>query len=50
MKVHYSLAGAVASVTFDRPGARNAMTWAMYDAMAAACERIAADASPAMRQ
>lgn len=43
--VHYSVAGSVASVVFDRPEARNAMTWAMYDAMATACERIAGDSS-----
>lgn len=43
--VHYSVEGTVASVTFDRPEARNAMTWAMYDAMAAACESIRSDKS-----
>jgi enoyl-CoA hydratase len=41
--VHYERDGAVARVTFDRPAARNAMTWAMYDGLAAACERIADD-------
>lgn len=37
--------GAVARITFDRPHARNAMTWAMYDGLAAACDRIAEDPS-----
>ena len=41
--VHYAVAGRIASVTFDRPEARNAMTWAMYDALGEACARIAAD-------
>ncbi|MDO8372357.1 MAG: enoyl-CoA hydratase, partial [Polaromonas sp.] len=27
--VHLSVSGGVASVVFDRPAARNAMTWAM---------------------
>ena len=34
------IAGAVAHVLFDRPWARNAMTWAMYDGLAAACAEI----------
>lgn len=37
--------GAVARITFDRPHARNAMTWAMYDGLAAACDTIADDSS-----
>lgn len=37
--------GRIAHVTFDRPAARNAMTWAMYGELAAACDRIAADKS-----
>lgn len=36
--------GAVAWLTFNRPAARNAMTWAMYDALTAACDRADADA------
>ncbi len=35
--------GAIAWLTFNRPQARNAMTWAMYDGMHAACERVDAD-------
>jgi len=42
-RVHYTKADGVASVVFDRPEARNAMTWAMYAELAAACESIAAD-------
>jgi enoyl-CoA hydratase/carnithine racemase len=37
----------VAEVVFDRPAARNAMTWAMYAALDDACTRIVAD--PAVR-
>ena len=36
--------GAVAFLTFNRPEARNAMTWEMYDALADACDRVDADA------
>lgn len=39
----YERDGVIARVTFDRQSARNAMTWAMYDQLAAACEKIAAD-------
>ena len=35
--------GVVASFTFNRPEARNALTWEMYDALVAACERVDAD-------
>lgn len=41
------LEGAVAYVIFNRPAARNAMTWAMYEQLAAACAAIAAN--PAIR-
>jgi len=44
-RVHYSVSGGIASVVFDRPEARNAMTWAMYGALGEACEKIAADDS-----
>ena len=33
----------VASIVFDRPMARNAMTWAMYDQLEAACMAIKVD-------
>lgn len=39
--------GAVLTVVFDRPEQRNAMTFAMYDGLEAACER--ADADDAVR-
>lgn len=35
--------GPVAILTFNRPEARNAMTWGMYDALREACERVDAD-------
>ncbi len=35
--------GALAVVTFNRPEARNAMTWAMYDGLVAACDEVDAD-------
>lgn len=41
--VHVEHNGAIATVTFDRPVARNAMTWAMYEALDAALDRLAAD-------
>ncbi|MDX6804894.1 enoyl-CoA hydratase/isomerase family protein [Terrihabitans rhizophilus] len=44
-QVHYTVADGVGSVVFDRPEARNAMTWGMYDALAEICGRIAADRS-----
>jgi enoyl-CoA hydratase len=37
--------GSVAFVTFNRPAARNAMTWAMYDALAQACDKVEADSN-----
>jgi enoyl-CoA hydratase len=46
-RTHLTVNGAVAQITFDRPSARNAMTWRMYDELAEACERIAGD--PALR-
>jgi enoyl-CoA hydratase/carnithine racemase len=36
-----------AVLTFNRPQARNAMTWAMYDALLAACEEV--DRNPQVR-
>src|SRR6478672_11893969 len=40
---HLAIDGVVASFTFNRPEARNALTWEMYDALVAACERVDAD-------
>ncbi|RCV51272.1 enoyl-CoA hydratase/isomerase family protein [Marinitenerispora sediminis] len=39
--------GPVLTVTFNRPEQHNAMTWAMYEGLHAACER--ADADPGIR-
>src|SRR5215472_14537133 len=39
-EVRYSREGPVAKVVFDRPQARNAMTWRMYEELGAACRRI----------
>jgi enoyl-CoA hydratase/carnithine racemase len=44
-KTHYSVKGGVATIVFDRPEARNAMTWAMYDGLAQALGAIASDPS-----
>lgn len=41
--VHLAVEGPVASVTFDRPQARNAMTWAMYQQLRHHCERLRED-------
>jgi len=35
--------GRTATVTFNRPDARNAMTWDMYEALYQACDRLDAD-------
>ena len=43
----YAVDGPVATLTFNRPAARNAMTWAMYDALVDACDAV--DADPAVR-
>lgn len=42
-QVRLHKAGAVATVTFDRPAARNAMTWQMYDQLSAVCADIKED-------
>jgi enoyl-CoA hydratase/carnithine racemase len=39
----FEVEGPLAFVTFNRPQVRNAMTWAMYDGLVAACERVDAD-------
>lgn len=43
--VHLHIAHGIAWVTFDRPAARNAMTWAMYERLAAICEQLEAEPS-----
>jgi enoyl-CoA hydratase/carnithine racemase len=40
----FESADHVAFVTFNRPEARNALTWAMYDELMASCDRVDADA------
>ncbi len=42
-EVLFASEGRVAFLTFNRPEARNAMTWSMYDALAEACERVDGD-------
>ncbi|MGH6924303.1 MAG: enoyl-CoA hydratase/isomerase family protein [Propylenella sp.] len=41
--VRFEERGRVGHVTFDRPSARNALTWAMYAELADICRRIAAE-------
>lgn len=43
--VLYETRGAIARITFDRAGARNAMSWAMYDQLAAALDTLSKDES-----
>ena len=43
----FDIRDSVAFFTINRPEAGNAMTWAMYDALVDACERV--DASPDVR-
>ena len=38
--VHLTINNSTACVVFDRPQARNAMTWAMYEQLAQICERL----------
>jgi enoyl-CoA hydratase/carnithine racemase len=42
-QVDYDVMDGIAYVTFNRPEARNAMTWAMYDGLARACDAIVSD-------
>lgn len=46
-RVRLNVDGGIARLTFDRPQARNAMTWCMYDELAEGCRAI--DADPAIR-
>jgi enoyl-CoA hydratase/carnithine racemase len=43
--VRLEIEGAIARVTFDRPQARNAMTWDMYGQLARICDELAAHSS-----
>ncbi len=42
-EVHYTREGEIATVIFDRPAARNAMTWKMYEQLGEICIRIRND-------
>ena len=42
-EARFEAAGPLAFLTFNRPQARNALTWAMYDALVEACDRVDAD-------
>jgi enoyl-CoA hydratase len=41
----YESEGPIATFTFNRPEARNAMTWDMYQALVEACDRVDADSA-----
>ena len=43
--VQLRIEGGIASVLFDRPEARNAMTWAMYAQLGEICDRLRTEAS-----
>jgi enoyl-CoA hydratase len=43
--VHLVREGVIARVVFDRPAARNAMTWRMYEQLGEICARLRDDAS-----
>jgi enoyl-CoA hydratase/carnithine racemase len=42
-ELRFEREGPLALVTFNRPQARNAITWEMYDGLLAACERVDAE-------
>ncbi|MEH3087751.1 MAG: enoyl-CoA hydratase [Xylophilus ampelinus] len=46
-RVRLRIAGPVATLVFDRPAARNAMTWAMYEELAAHCRTLSQGADGA---
>lgn len=41
-QVHFEVRDAIAHITFDRPAARNAMTWPMYAALKEICTDLSA--------
>jgi len=41
--VRFDRRGTTALITFDRPGARNAMTWSMYEQLDQALDRVASE-------
>jgi enoyl-CoA hydratase len=42
-QVHLSIRNGVASILIDRPEARNAMTWSMYESLANICAQLCSD-------
>ncbi|MDB5931154.1 MAG: Enoyl-CoA hydratase/isomerase [Polaromonas sp.] len=44
-RVRLQIDSGIASVTFDRPQARNAMTWAMYGQLGEICDQLRLDSS-----
>jgi enoyl-CoA hydratase len=42
-EAQFDATGSIAFLTFNRPHARNALTWAMYDALVQACDRVDGD-------
>lgn len=42
-QVHFTIDNHIAQIVFDRPEARNAMTWEMYKALGEICDRLIAD-------
>jgi len=42
-EVRLQVDGGIACVTFDRPEARNALTWVMYDQLRGICEQLRGD-------
>jgi enoyl-CoA hydratase len=47
-KVQLHIEGGIASVVFDRPQARNAMTWAMYEQLGQICDVLQSNAAVRM--
>lgn len=47
MSTQFDVEGPVAFLTFNRPDARNAMTWEMYESLLEACDRV--DAADVIR-
>lgn len=41
----FAIDGAIATLTFNRSAARNALTWEMYEGLSRACDRVDGDAA-----
>jgi enoyl-CoA hydratase/carnithine racemase len=48
-QVTLTMQGQIATLTFDRPSARNAMTWAMYEQLATHCRKLTAKGNAGAR-